>query len=67
MTCDGDCKHCMYGRRDIKKGVCKVNHSITCSGNCNYCNFFEIIEATYNCTCVWDKNRVRERRESEWD
>lgn len=49
MTCSADCKCCMYGQQIIKKKVCTVNRSITCTGNCKYCNFLRSLKSN---TCA---------------
>lgn len=58
MTCVMDCGNCIYAVKvKATKGYCKVNHSITCAGNCDYCHFYVGTEYAY--TCGYDDRNTR--------
>ena len=58
MTCAMDCKNCTYAiQSKALKGYCSVNHSITCAGDCAYCNFF--VGTKYSYTCGYDARNPR--------
>lgn len=48
MTCNKDCKNCVYGDVKPRTVVCGSN-TTTCAGNCDNCIFAIVIE--YNIKC----------------
>lgn len=47
MTCNGDCKNCIYARA-VYKWKCKTPNT-TCTMCCSNCQFSEIVKVEYVC------------------
>ena len=48
MTCNKDCKNCIYGAQKPKL-ICGVRWQVTCNGNCSSCAYAQISSVEYIC------------------
>ena len=53
MTCNKDCKNCMYGKAKPTRFICSRPES-TCNGSCNQCQFALITR--YEVWCNYGKS-----------
>ena len=49
MTCDNDCKNCIYGKPYREKRIC-TKPNTTCDGECHKCMYKKVMFTKYICT-----------------